>query len=277
METLSREQLRYIIQFQHPDKTLAVLPGANEANVAALFGLEPDAFAAVRREFDAAAAQAAAELLQDAAFARQVEKLPFRAGQVVVGLGDSITDDLQSWLVILRHVLSQHRGQDKLEVVNAGVSGDTSTQMISRFLAIALLEPAWIVCMAGTNDTRLHGLSPTKTLVSLDETKQNLHMLRRFAAEQTEARWVWMTPARVIEPAISAHWFLGPMQLRWRNDDLAAVARHMMGLDDPVVNLQEAFGDPVDPALLLSDGLHPSLQGQKRIVRTLVATLAQPH
>jgi len=206
-------------------------------------------------------------------FAAQVDRLPFRRGDVVVGLGDSITDDDQSWLEILRHLLEIRRPQDDIKVVNAGVSGDTTSQMITRFLDVVLDEPDWIICMAGTNDARLHGQSPTKVLVSVEETEKNLAMLRNFAATQTTARWVWMTPATVIEEQIADHWFFWAFEQRWRNEDLAAIADVVRRQPEPVVDLQAVFGVPADPTLLLPDGLHPSLAGQKAIVTVLVETL----
>jgi lysophospholipase L1-like esterase len=128
--------------------------------------------------------------------------------------------------------------------------------------------------MIGTNDARLHGQSPTKTLVSPHETEKNLAMLHNFARTQTSARWVWLTPATVIEPMIAAHWFLGPLQLMWKNEDLTAVAEAVKRQTDPVVDLQQHFGIPAKPDLLLDDGLHPSLAGQKVIVKALVEQLA---
>jgi hypothetical protein len=68
-------------------------------------------------EFDAQARQAALGLLTDAEFAEKVAGLPFTSGQTVVG--DSITDDLQGWLEILRHLLDI-RG-DAPRIVNQGV------------------------------------------------------------------------------------------------------------------------------------------------------------
>jgi len=191
-----------------------------------------------------------------------------------VGLGDSITDDNQSWLEILRHLLAIRRGRDRIEVVNAGVSGDTTSQIISRFLDVVLSAPDWILCLCGTNDARRHGESPTKTLVSAAETERNFAALRHFAATQTSARWVWITPPPVIADKIAAHWFLGPLQVRWRNADLAAVATAARRQGDPVVDLHAAFGDPPDPDLLLPDGLHPSLAGQKVIAKALVEKLS---
>jgi lysophospholipase L1-like esterase len=59
----------------------------------------------------------------------------------------------------------------------------------------------------------------------------------------------------------------------WRNDDLDKVANIIRDIEDPVVDLQEVMEDR-DPALLLTDGLNPSLEGQKVIVRSLVERLA---
>lgn len=146
--------------------------------------------------------------------------------------------------------------------------------MITRFLEVVQAQPAWIICMAGTNDARHHGLQPTKALVSVDETERNLRMLRHYAATQTAAEWVWMTPAPVIEEKIGAFWSLGPFQMQWPNANVTAVADAVRRQPDTVVDLYPLFGSPPNPLLLLDDGLHPSLAGQKVIVRALVEALA---
>lgn len=274
MDELTPEQLEYVIQFRHPEKMLVGMAGINERNVAALFDIDVAAYQRIKGQFGARAYRAAADLLADPEFATRVDRLPFEPGQTVVGLGDSITDDYQSWIEILRHLLAIRRPKDEINVVNAGISGDTTSQMISRFLDVVLQGPDWIVCMAGTNDARRHGLSPTKILVSAEETEKNLAMLRNFAATQTSAQWVWMTPATVIPDLIAAHWFLGPFQMMWLNEDLSAIAEAMRRQTEPVLDLQAVFGVPADPKLLLSDGLHPSLAGQKAIVQALVETLS---
>lgn len=267
------EELSYIIQFQHPEKTLAGMPGMSDALVAMLHNIDLVTYQTIKTHFADNARNAAIDLLSDHAFAAQVDRLPFVAGDIIVGLGDSITDDYQSWLEILRHLLALRRPQDNLTVINAGISGDTTANLISRFLDVVNAKPDWIFCFVGTNDARLHGESPTKTLLSLSETAANLHMLRHYAAKQTQAEWVWLTPATVLEDWISVDWFLGPLQLGWRNGDLAAVAELMHTLPDPVVDLQAVFGTPANPDYLLPDGLHPSLAGQKAIVTALIERL----
>jgi lysophospholipase L1-like esterase len=193
---------------------------------------------------------------------------------VVAGLGDSITDDDQSWLEILRAALVLRRGGDAVRVVNAGVSGDTTAQMIARFIDVAVERPDWIICMAGTNDARLHGRSQTRVLVSIEETVRNLEMMRHMAATQGDAQWVWMTPTPVIESLIAEHWMLSGFELSWRNADLLAVRDAVRARREPVVDLWDAFGQPPERRFLLPDGLHPSIEGQVAIVQALVRRLA---
>lgn len=271
---LSSADLTRLIQFNHNEKLLAHMPVVSDELLAGLYGLDIAGYRDQRARFAENARGAARELLADAAFALRVDRLPFAPRAVVVGLGDSITDDLQSWLEILRHLLELRRGGDAIVVVNAGISGETTAQMLARFAEVAAQQPVWVLCMAGTNDARRHGQRPAKPLVSLDETERNLMALRHFAATQTAARWLWITPATVDEAAIAADPFLSSQQLAWRNDDLAAIAAAVRRQPDPCVDLQSRFGRPANPDLLLPDGLHPNLTGQTLIAQAVVERLS---
>ena len=110
-------------------------------------------------------------------------------------------------------------------------------------------------------------------MASIAETDRNLRALRRIGS-RTGARWVWMTPPPVIEAQVAADWLLGSLELSYRNVDLAAIAALIRQYPDPVVDLQPVFGNPADPSLLLSDGLHPSLAGQRAIATVLIRCLA---
>ena len=213
MSGLTLEQETFIVQFFHPEKVYPDSPGMNEPMAAALLGVNLAIYQKLKTHFGEQARRAARELLADSAFAERVDRLPFAPGSRVVGLGDSITDDYQSWLEILRYLLEFRRPQDGIAVINAGVSGDTITQMICRFLRIARQQPDWIICLAGAIDTSVHGLKPINTLVSLPETTKNLAMLRNFAATQTMAHWVWMTPTLVLEEKVAAHWLFSEIQM----------------------------------------------------------------
>jgi acyl-CoA thioesterase-1 len=276
---LTRADLEYVIQFQHPEKMLAKLPTQPEitdAMLAPFFGLDTDVYAEIKAGFAGRARSGAHELLENFDLRERVDRLPFEANTTVVGLGDSITDDYQSWFEILRYLVEERRFQDNIKFVNAGISGDTTSQIISRFLDdVVQQKPAWIISMMGTNDVRLHGEDPTKILVSHNETEANLNMINNFAEEQTDANLTWMTPPPVIEDKIAEDPFLAPQQLMWRNDDLEEVAEIVRDMDGPVVDLQDVMRKPVDPELLLPDGLHPSLEGQQAIAAALVERLAE--
>ena len=272
--TLTADQER-MLQFFHYEKLLALMPGLSEGLLATLNGLALDDYRAVREGFTAQARETARELLAAEGFAALVDRLPFAPGAVVAGIGDSITDDLQSWLEILRQLLELRRPDDKVQVINAGISGETTMQLVARFFAVADRQPDWVICFAGTNDARRHSRQPQKTLVSVEETERNLRELRHLGATQTSARWLWVTPATVVEGQIAGDPFLSGRQVMWRNDDLRAAADAVRRQPDPHVDLQPLFGTPADPGLLLSDGLHPNLAGQKVIARAVVEKLAE--
>jgi lysophospholipase L1-like esterase len=274
--TLTTAQLEYRLQFAHIEKALAAWAGVgDDGNLAAIIGCGADEYKRIKTLYATRVREAAVEMITEPAFVAQIARLPFAKGSVIAGLGDSITDDWQSWLEILKHVLKLCRAGDEIQVVNAGISGDTSAHMMARFVDVARLKPDWILCFCGTNDARLHGTHPIKTLVSREETEKNLRALRNFGATQApQANWLWITPATVDEAAIKAHWFLGEQnQLAWRNSDLTAIADVIKRMPDPVVDLQAVFGLPPDKSCLLDDGLHPSLEGQKAILRAVVDKL----
>lgn len=269
----SRDILEYSIRFIHPEKIFPLFPGMNDETIAAMRGIDVTLYRKIVGDFRDQARHAAEELLSDAEFAALVDHIPFAPGAKVVGFGSSTTDDLVSWLELLRSVFELRRSQDGVRFVNAGISGESTTHEIARFAAVVHEQPDWIICHISANDGRRHGTSPTKPLVSPEETEKNLVMLRHFAASQTNARWLWMTPTPLIEEHIAA-WPLFTMgQVMFYNADNAQVADIVRNQSDPAVNLWDAFGHPADPALVYLDGLHPSLAGQMRILRTLVADL----
>lgn len=270
-----RNLLEYSIQLIHIEKTLALFPGVSDAAIATVLGTDVTTYLEIKESFRIRVRQAAEELLADPEFAELVDRLPFAAGSKVVGFGSSSTDDLQSWFEILRAVFELRRPQDDICFVNAGISGDTTTHEISRFNAVVNQQPDWIICHISSNDGRRHGISPTKPLISPEETEKNLVMLRHFAASQTKAKWIWMTPTSLIEEKIAACPVFVLGQVMFYNEDSARVAEAVLKQPDPVVNLWELFGHPADPELVYWDGLHPSLKGYKRILQALVKELVQ--
>jgi acyl-CoA thioesterase I len=274
VESSRNEEVFDWVQFFHLEKLWLLDPEKKDEVCAAMFGLKLDAYREIINKYAKCAQQAAQELLSDPVFASRVDRLPFKPGQTVIGLGDSITDDLESWLEILRNLLELRRGKDNIKVLNAGVSADSTNHVISRFQNVTLEKPDWIICMIGTNDARRHGQNPQKILISPQETEKNFAMLRAFAQNQTSASWVWLTPSPVIEEKVTAYWGAPATRINYSNSDLAVIANIIRRNPEPVVDLWKVFGQPANPNLYLFDGLHPSLAGQKAIAKALVERLS---
>ncbi|HEY0449671.1 SGNH/GDSL hydrolase family protein [Actinophytocola sp.] len=258
------------LQYTHLDKLYGYLPGMTDA-LPAVFGLTAAEYESVRAGFAARAESAARDLLADAAFAARVDGLPFAAGETVLAVGDSVTDDLQSWAEILRYLLEQRRPELGVRVVNGGLSAHTTTMVLRRWPAtVAGTKPDWVLCALGGNDVTRVGPEPTVPQVGPTASVANLARMRAIAPA---ASWVWLTPVPVHEDRVAGFPAFRFGGSTWRNDDIGALATAMRELDGPLVDLVATFGMPADPGLQGEDGVHPTLAGQTAIARTLVETL----
>jgi lysophospholipase L1-like esterase len=262
----------FAVQYFHFEKMLAGfgIP-IDDDLLATMYGIDVPTLHAIRQQFDDAVRQAAEDLLADPDFADRVSQLPFEPGSTVVGLGDSITDDLQSWLEILRHLLALQRPDDQIQIINQGISGDTTSDAIPRMIEVVAADPAWIITMLGTNDACRFGLEPTKPAVSAEESTANLLALRHFAATESNANWAWITPPSSNPALVDAA--MGPFEMSLSNDDLKPIADFLLEQPEPVADIFSRFGQPASTDLIPMDGIHPSLDGQKAIVSELVRSL----
>jgi lysophospholipase L1-like esterase len=259
------------VQYTHLVKLYGYLPGMAEA-LPAVFGMSAAEYEAVRSRFAARAETAARDLLADPEFAAAVDALPFTGGQTVLAVGDSITDDLQSWAEILLHLLRQRRPELGVRVVNHGLSAHTTAMVLRRWPAtVAAVRPAWVLCALGGNDVTRTGPEPSLTQVGRTDSIANL---QRMHALYPSARWIWLTPVPVHEERAAQY---PPFRFggsTWRNDDMLALADAMRTLEGTLVDLVSVFGVPADPVLQGDDGVHPTLDGQVAIVRAVVERLA---
>ncbi len=271
------EMAAFLVQYNHFDKFFASYGiTLDDETLAGLYGIDVQTYRDLLAQFDANAQQAAEELLADADFAARVDQLPFAPGDTIVGFGDSLTDELQSWAEILRHLLALRRPDDQITIVNQGISGDTTAAALRRLVPILVTQPAWIIAMFGTNDVMRNGREATKTLVSLEETTLNLAELRHLAAtESSSTQWAWMTAPPCNDEVIAASPFWAAFEISMRSDDLVAIADVLRDEPDPVVDLITLFGVPPTSGLLTEDGVHPTLAGQQTIARALVEKLTE--
>lgn len=260
----SLEQTRWLLKILQPDKTLGSLPGAaalTEPLCAALLGLPADLYAAEQAHMREGAKQAARELATEPEVAAMIERLPLKDGAQIVAFGDSHTSVPESWAVILRELLAP-RG---VTVEINAVPSDTTTQGLLRIGQVVAGQPDWILFLLGGNDARTLGPTPSKTHVSAQETESNLRELAARVAHETKAQSLWMSPPPVNEQLVENHWGWSRFGVRFRNEDMARIAESLRRIGAPLVDLFTLLGAPPAPQLLMEDGLHLTLAGQKRL------------
>ncbi len=270
---MSTEQMRWLLKVIQPERTLASLPGGpglSQETHAALLGLPPEVYAAALSRMRAEAKEAAAELLADDAVASTVDRLPLRKGAKVVAFGDSLTSEPQSWAVILSELLAARRAADGISVAISAVGGETTTHGLVRVGEVVGQQPDWILFLIGTNDARTQGSNPTKTLVHHEETGRNVAELRQRVSRETKARCVWITPPAVNEEQVAGHPGLARFGVRFRNEDLARVAHIVRDVDGLAIDVFSNVGTPPPADLLMGDGLHFTLAGQKRLALEVI-------
>jgi len=257
----------------HPEKVFDFLPGMTTVNLAALYGLDETAYVSLRDQFARQARQAAEELLAEPPTAAAVDALALSPGSTVAVIGESTSDASDSWCQILGQMLQLRRPDADIRLVNAAVSGYPTT-MCLRVLCGVLLRhrPDWVVLSVGGNDVLRYGIGAEKPLVSMAETARNLAEMRRLVVN-SGARPVWMTLAGFDVAKAVSYPPLKAQQIWLRDADVEAVSdgiRAQARSGDTVVDLQDTFGRPLDPAMLQSDGIHPSAAGQQAITRAFV-------
>lgn len=265
---MSNEQMRWLLKVIQPARTLASLPGGaglSQDTHAALLGLPAEGYTHELSRMKAEAREAASELLADPDVASMVDRLPLRKDATVVAFGDSLTSEPQSWAVILSELLGARRAADGISVAISAVGGDTTTHGLVRVGEVIGKQPDWILFLIGTNDARTHGPHPTKTLVHPDETVRNIAELRQRISRETKARAVWITPPAVNEEQVAGHWGLARFGVRFRNEDLARVAKIVRDIDGAAIDVFSSLGTPPPADLLMGDGLHLTVAGQKRL------------
>lgn len=262
-----------LVRFQHQEKMLGFARNIEDPVIAALYGMDTESYRSIRSDLEQQAIHAALQLLEDAAFADRVDRLPFQRGQTVIGVGESTTDDLLSWFEIVGHLVRARRPQDDIRFANEGVSGFTSSQLLGRIVGIVNQRPDWIICMIGGNDAVRVGPGQAKCQVGMEETANNLQAIRTIAAAKSQAEWVWMTPPLIDERRSWGNPYFRQAELSWRNDDIEAIGKLMKTKPDRVVDTQSVVGKSSPSEWLGPDGIHPSAEGQIAIAKRLVEAL----
>jgi acyl-CoA thioesterase-1 len=169
---------------------------------------------------------------------------------VILALGDSITagfgvDVGSGWPELLQQLLDS--AGYKYRVVNAGVSGDTSAGGLSRLEALLALKPRVLILELGGNDG-LRGTPASSTRANLEE----IIVTSRKAG------------ATVLLAGMTLPGNYGPQyiaEFEKMYADLAA--KHKLTLIP--FRLESIGGAKGSEGLMQRDGLHPSVEGHRRL------------
>lgn len=272
METKKIAYADKILLHMHPEKFLNFLPNLNDEQIAHLYGMSIEEYQLAKKVYDDQAQNAASELLTNSDFAFKIDKLPFKKNQTVLVIGESTADALNSWVYILKYLLNQRRPPDNIRVINAAISGQTTTEALRKITTQVKLSPDWVICHLGTNDCMRYGNQ--KTTVSLTETIANLNAIKELINKDAKANIVWLTPVSIDEKKAENFQPFKTQQLSLKNSDLNEISKYLKAQPEPVINLTEEFGNPVNTEFVQYDGIHLTIDGQKAIAKSLINKLS---
>lgn len=178
-----------------------------------------------------------------------------REGPLVAFLGDSLTEGSRipaddAYPALLARELAR-RGRP-IRALNAGRRGDTVAQGLARLPGLLERRPDVLVVALGINDA-LRGMS----------VEQAERDLRRIVAEaRTSGARVLLVGAEAPPALATAHARrFASVYPRIASDERVALVPDLLA------------GVASDPALLFSDGLHPTAAGQRRLAANVCPAL----
>ena len=229
-----------------------------------------DQVAAELAAMRAEAGRAAIEVLADTRVRAAAERLPFGPGDRVVAVGDSITADRLGWFEMLSAAVTR-AGRDDVTLLNLGLSGNTTADVLERFDLIEAARPTRVLLMLGTNDARRHGRRSGHQMATPGETSRNLTALVDLITGDLGAGITLITPPPVDGRASAA--FFAGLPLTWEAGAVAGIAALVRELDPGCVDLHAEMESHGLPGLLESDGVHPTPAGQQFILAAVLRHL----
>ncbi|GAB7046748.1 SGNH/GDSL hydrolase family protein [Catenuloplanes indicus] len=211
----------------------------------------------------------AARMLADDHYRSAVTGLPFRPGDRVVAIGDSITADRLGWFELLAASVDPAAAT----LVNLGVSGDTTADVLERFDTLEAARPSHVLLMIGTNDARLHGRAHAYRMATVTETARNLASLIDLITHQLGAAITVITPPAVDQDRIDAHFATAPVG--WTAEAVAEIAGVIRTIAPHAIDLHEATRCHAPPGFLEADGVHPTPTGHQLILRQILRRLGR--
>ncbi len=182
----------------------------------------------------------------------------------IVCMGDSLTEgymiDLsQRWSEWLKKSLG-------MEIINSGISGDTTGGMLSRFKPMVIdHEPTHVIIMGGTNDVSLN--------IPDEQILANIYAMTRQAKHYGIQSIIGIpTPYFYEDTPMGKSFFLESQRLSERIAEYSDKLREFVKEDgQPMID----FSQGLTPELFLEDGVHPNEEGHAQMAETAKAALVE--
>jgi acyl-CoA thioesterase-1 len=230
----------------------------------------PEVIAGLIRSLEDDTRAATAQLLTDEAYRDAVRALPYGAGDRVVAVGDSITADRLGWFELLAATL-RSLGKPGPTLINLGVSGNTTADVIERFDLLEAARPTRVLLMLGTNDARAHGRTGQHRMATTHETERNVRALLDLVTGDLAAEVTVITPPAVDQPR--ADEFFADAPVGWSAAAVAEIAAVVRKAAPEAVDVHEATR-VMSADLLEADGVHPTAAGQRFILTRILERLS---
>jgi len=273
---LTDYELRQFVRFTHTRhwpmlQRFPVSDDLHDELLAQMAGRPPETTRAIAGAMAEETRVNAGEMLRDPRYREALRALPFRAEDRVVAVGDSITSDRLGWFALLS-ASAALAGLPPATMINLGVSGNTTADVIERFDVLESARPSHVLLMLGTNDARSHGRPVGHTMATTAETERNLRALLDLVTNGLGATATVIGPPAVDQPRIDA--FFADAVLRWDAGSVAEIARIVRKVAPTGVDLHGVTRSFAAEGLLEADGVHPTAAGQQRILTHIVDHLA---
>ena len=190
----------------------------------------------------------------------------------IVCFGDSITavhyhtGGMRAWCDMVGIGLQRLYPGAKLEMINAGISGNTSAQGLERIRTVLDKKPTLVVVAFGMNDLRGRGQKQMTTEQSRTNQEQIIKLCRETGAE------VALCTVNSVYPGDD----------QWPCERMAPYADliHQIGEAEkaPVADVYRAFEairakNPTEWMLLMSEWIHPNMNGHRIIAQEVIRAI----
>lgn len=170
----------------------------------------------------------------------------------IVCMGDSLTEGygiekMYRWSDLLSHDMN-------IEIINSGISGDTTGGMLARFQGMVIdNKPSHVIIMGGTNDLSLN--------LSDEQIISNILAMTRYARYNNIVSIIGIpTMMYPTDSFVNGSIFLDQVSLRTRLEVYRNKLKRFVN-EDELFFID--FSVNMTPDLFLEDGLHPNEAGHK--------------